>query len=153
MADSKAGERGAQLPVTCPHTERGALVERTTCKAAAGRGAGGLWPSGREGRSQGLPEGRGRWGADPRHRRLKGRLMIRSYHQAVWRCGSLSRARLCDPVDRSLPGPSVHGALQDRTLRWGALPSSGGSSPPRGGTWSPAWQAESLPAEPPGKTR
>lgn len=87
MADSKAGERGGQLPVTCLHMERGALAERTACMASGGRGAGGLWPSGREGRSQGLPERRGRWGADPRHRRLKGRLMIRSYHQAVWRCG------------------------------------------------------------------
>ena len=32
---------------------------------------------------------------------------------------------LCDPVDCSLPGSSVHGILQARTLEWVATPSSG----------------------------
>ena len=31
---------------------------------------------------------------------------------------SLSRVRLCDPVDCSLPGSSVHGILQARVLEW-----------------------------------
>ena len=35
---------------------------------------------------------------------------------------------LCDPVDCSPPGPSVHGILQAQTLEWGAMPSSRGSS-------------------------
>ena len=39
-----------------------------------------------------------------------------------------SRIRLCDPVDHSLPGSSVHGILQARTLEWIAMPSSRGSS-------------------------
>ena len=39
---------------------------------------------------------------------------------------------LCDPMDCSLPGSSVHGALQARLLEWVALPSSRGSSQPRG---------------------
>ena len=38
---------------------------------------------------------------------------------------------LCDPMDRSLPGSSVHGILQARILEWGAVPFSRGSSQPR----------------------
>ena len=38
---------------------------------------------------------------------------------------------LCDPLDCSLPGPSIHGFLQTRTLEWVAMPSSRGSSRPR----------------------
>ena len=38
---------------------------------------------------------------------------------------------LCDPTDWSLPGSSVHGILQARTLEWVAMPSSRGSSQPR----------------------
>ena len=35
---------------------------------------------------------------------------------------------LCDPVDCSPPGSSVHGVLQVRTLQWVAVSSSRGSS-------------------------
>ena len=35
---------------------------------------------------------------------------------------------LCDPVDRSPPGSSVHGILQARILEWIAIPFSRGSS-------------------------
>ena len=35
---------------------------------------------------------------------------------------------LCDPMDYSLPGSSVHGILQARTLEWVAIPFSRGSS-------------------------
>ena len=35
---------------------------------------------------------------------------------------------LCDPMDRRLPGSSVHGILQARILDWIAMPSSRGSS-------------------------
>ena len=38
---------------------------------------------------------------------------------------------LCDPMDYSTPGSSVHGILQARILEWVAMPSSRGSSPPR----------------------
>ena len=38
---------------------------------------------------------------------------------------------LCDPVDCSPPGSSVHGISQARILEWVAMPSSRGSSPPR----------------------
>ena len=33
----------------------------------------------------------------------------------------LSRVRLCDPMDCSLPGSSLHGILQARVLEWGAI--------------------------------
>ena len=38
---------------------------------------------------------------------------------------------LCDPMDGSLPGSSVHGILQARILEWVVLPFSEGSSQPR----------------------
>ena len=41
---------------------------------------------------------------------------------------------LCNPVDCSPPGSSVHWILQARILKWGAFPSSRESSPPRDGT-------------------
>ena len=37
---------------------------------------------------------------------------------------------LCDPMDSSPPGPSVHGVLKARILEWGAMFSSRGSSWP-----------------------
>ena len=41
---------------------------------------------------------------------------------------------LCDPMDCSPPGSSVHGILQTRILEWVAMPSSRGPSQPRDGT-------------------
>ena len=41
---------------------------------------------------------------------------------------------LCDPMNPSTPGSSVHGILQARILEWVAMPSSRGSSPPRNRT-------------------
>ena len=38
---------------------------------------------------------------------------------------------LCDPMDGSPPGSSVHGILQARILEWVAIPFSRGSSLPR----------------------
>ena len=38
---------------------------------------------------------------------------------------------LCNPLDCSPPGSSVHGILQTRILGWVAMPSPRGSSPPR----------------------
>ena len=34
---------------------------------------------------------------------------------------SLSRVRLSDPMDCSLPGSSIHGILQAGVLEWGAI--------------------------------
>ena len=39
---------------------------------------------------------------------------------------------LCSPMDCSPPGSSVHGISQERILEWVAMPSSRGSSLPRG---------------------
>ena len=43
---------------------------------------------------------------------------------------------LCNPMDRSLPGSSVHGILQARILEWVAISFSRGSSRPRDQTWA-----------------
>ena len=60
---------------------------------------------------------------------------------------------LCNLMDCSPPGSSVHGILQARILEWVAIPFSRGSSQPSDRTQvSPALQADSLPSEPPGKT-
>ena len=42
---------------------------------------------------------------------------------------------LCDPMDCSLPGVSLHGILQARVLEWVAISFSRGSSQPRDRTW------------------
>ena len=57
---------------------------------------------------------------------------------------------LCDPMDCSPPGSSVHGILQTRILEWIAIPFSRGSSQPRDRTQVSCLQANSLPSEPPG---
>ena len=41
-----------------------------------------------------------------------------------------SRLILCNDMDYSLPGSSVHGIFQSRILEWVAISFSGGSSPP-----------------------
>ena len=62
---------------------------------------------------------------------------------------------LCNPMNCSPPGSSVHRILQARRLEWGAIPFSRGSSQPRNQTLISLcvlhWQAGSLPLAPPGK--
>ena len=58
---------------------------------------------------------------------------------------------LCNPMDYSLIGSSVHGILQARILEWVVIPFSRGSSWPRDWTWVFCMQVGSLPSEPPGK--
>ena len=55
---------------------------------------------------------------------------------------------LCDPMDYT-----VHGVLQARILEWVAFPFSRDLPNPGMEPRSPALQADSLPAEPPGKPR
>ena len=57
---------------------------------------------------------------------------------------------LCDPVDCSLPGSSVHGIFQARIQEWVALPFPDPGIEPISPV-SPALQADSLPAKPPGE--
>ena len=63
--------------------------------------------------------------------------------QSLWLCMTL-----CDTMDRSLPGSSVHEILQARVPEWVAMPSSRGSSQSRDRTKSlvfSASQVDSLP--------
>ena len=55
---------------------------------------------------------------------------------------------LCDAIDCSLLGSSVHGILQARILEWVAIPFSRGSSDPGIKPRSPVLQTDSLPSEP-----
>ena len=48
---------------------------------------------------------------------------------------SQSCLTLCDPMDCSLPGSSVHEIFQARILEWVAISFSRGSSRPRDQTW------------------
>ena len=49
----------------------------------------------------------------------------------LWLSNTLSRVRLCGPMDSSPPGPSVHVILQVRILEWVAISFCRGSSRPR----------------------
>ena len=57
---------------------------------------------------------------------------------SLWVVGGLftkSYPTLCDPMDCSPPGSSVHGILQAIILEWFAISFSRGSSQPREQTW------------------
>ena len=63
---------------------------------------------------------------------------------------------LCDPMDCSPPGSSVHGILQARILEWVAIFSSRGSSQPRDRTHascSSCIAGRFFTPEPPGKAK
>ena len=101
-------------------------------------------------------------------------------HQTVWNTGYISKPHftfhtdrgqfclilasccliaescpaLCDPVDCSPPGSSVHGILQARILEWAAVSVSRGCSQPRDQTHiSCTGRRVLFTAEPPGKPR
>ena len=57
---------------------------------------------------------------------------------------------VCDPMNCSPPGPSVHGFLQARVLEWVAIPSPEDLPNPEIKPTSPALQADSLLSEPDG---
>ena len=62
-----------------------------------------------------------------------GRLSFGQSIPLIWAAvaESLSRVRLCSPLDCSLPGFSVRGIFQARILKLVAISSPRGSSPPR----------------------
>ena len=65
-----------------------------------------------------------------------------------------SEASVCDPMDCSPPGSSVHGILQARILEWVTMPSSRGSSQPRDQTCVSCiscFASRFFTTEPPGK--
>ena len=59
---------------------------------------------------------------------------------------------LCNPIDCSLSGSSVHGILQERILEWVAMPFPGDLPDPGIEPGSPALLADSLLSESPGKS-
>ena len=86
-----------------------------------------------------------RWG--PRWERcFLFHIFIRFHLWILWMCVLLKRVlmlvlaaqsclTLCDPMDCSPPGSSVHEIFQARILEWIAISFSGGSSHPRDRTW------------------
>ena len=64
-----------------------------------------------------------------------------------------SRPTLCNHMDCSPLGSSVHGIPQARILERVAMPSSRGSSQPRDQTQVFCIAVDSLPSEPPGKSK
>ena len=58
---------------------------------------------------------------------------------------------LCDPMDCSSPGSSVHGISQARILEWVSISFSRGSSQPRDQTHVSCTAGKFFTAEPPGK--
>ena len=58
---------------------------------------------------------------------------------------------LCNPMDCSLSGSSVHGILQARILEWVAISYPGDLPNPGIEPRSTALRADALPSEPPGK--
>ena len=58
---------------------------------------------------------------------------------------------LCDPMDCSPPGSSLHGILQARILEWVAISFSWDLPDPGIEPRSPTLQADALTSEPPGK--
>ena len=87
-------------------------------------------------------------------------LLLRTRYGHACMCAKLIQLclTLCDPMDYSPPGSSVHEILQARILEWIATPSSRESPRPR--DWTHVsyvrilpWQACSLPLAPPGKLK
>ena len=64
-----------------------------------------------------------------------------------------SHLTLCNPVDCSLQGSSVHGILQAKILEWVAISSPEDLPNPGTEPWSSALWEDSLPSEPPGSLR
>ena len=54
------------------------------------------------------------------------------YHEVKWSEVAQSCLTLCDPMDCSLSGPSIHGIFQARVLEWIAISFSRGSSRTQG---------------------
>ena len=74
-------------------------------------------------------------------------------HCAVLCLVTQSRPTLCDLMDSRPLGSSVHGIPQARILERVAMPPSRGSSQPRDQTQVSCIAVDSLPSEPPGKSK
>ena len=103
---------------------------------------------------------------NPRSTELKGRPEVKpcSFIQQTWitlykfyhiSVGAQSCLTLCDPMECSPPGSSVHGIFQARILEWVAISFSSSSSQIRDRTHVSCllhWQADSLPLALTGKS-
>ena len=76
---------------------------------------------------------------------------LQPFIQAFVHSAAQSCLTICDPVDCSPPGSSVHGMLQARILEWVAMLSSRGSSQPRDQTQVSCTADGFFTIEPPGK--
>ena len=86
-------------------------------------------------------------------RRVKGNILVENF-MCVQAKSIQSCPTLCNPMDCSPPGSSVHGILQASILEGIAISSSRGSSQPRDRTWVSCllhWQAYSSQLVPPGE--
>ena len=59
-------------------------------------------------------------------------ISLRCYHLGHVCLAAQLCPTLCDPIDCSLPGSSVHGIFEASILEWVAISSYGGSSRPQG---------------------
>ena len=73
------------------------------------------------------------------------------WSEVKWSEVAQSCPTLCDPMDCSLPGSSVHGIFQARILEWVAISFSRGTSWPRDRTRVSCIVGRYLPSEPQGK--
>ena len=71
---------------------------------------------------------------------------------AKWSEVARSCLTLCDPIDCSLPGPSICGIFQARVLTGLSFPSPGDLPNPGIEHRSPTLYTDALPSEPPGKS-
>ena len=78
--------------------------------------------------------------------------MVTASRVKNWSEVAQSCLTLCDPMDSSPPGSTIHGIFQARILEWAAISFSRGSSQPRDGTCV-SCITDTLPSEPPEKPR
>ena len=75
-------------------------------------------------------------------------LRVKSESEVAQSCPTL-----CNPMDCSPPGSSIHGILQARVLEWVAISFSRDLPDPGFEPGSPALRADALPFEPPGTVK
>ena len=109
-----SGARLGSMGTMCGERQQRWAVRIPIDGLASGTHAPGKWDSGSTSRETAQPLTPGR----------------KSQGTSVKVSAAQSCPTLCDPLGCSLPGSSVHGILQARTLEWVAVPFSRGSSQP-----------------------
>ena len=88
------------------------------------------WPTGKRIQKQWAKKGGGR-----KYKKKMHMWKERNWSRSVVSDSVVSHGGPCNPMDRSLPGSSVHGIFQARILEWVAISFFRGSSQPRDQTW------------------